>query len=176
MIKQAISFEKVPNVCDQAQTGRNLEHHQEHALDDIRAILIDTAVQVGALIDGTFVDPRKKMRRRSFSPPATLTHNFDRKGEEETLYLALTKSNRGLHTGGYIELHLLSEKRVIKANGGYYDAWRHPRPVCEKSLSLHELDHQKLGQILVMIHNRVLREYAECAAMKRTRNALSATL
>ncbi len=174
MRKQLFTLETMGTLCDRVEVEETPEvRYQDHEPDNLRAILIDTAVQVGALIDGTCIDVRRKTRKKTL--PVTTPTRVDRDIEMETVHLALTKNDRGLHAGGYIEMRVFSQERMIKANGGYYDDSRHARPVCEGALSLNELDHQKLGQILMLIHNRVMREYAECAARRGTRNMLTAT-
>jgi len=73
--------------------------------------------------------------------------------------LELAENDHGLRAGGYIDICVLPEDRVIEADGGYYDNYRQPRPVIDGALRWHEVDPQRLGQVLLVMHNRIMREY-----------------
>lgn len=55
----------------------------------------------------------------------------------------------------------MPQEEVVEADGGYYDAYRQPRPVIEGSLRWHELNPQRLGQVLIMMYDRIIRDYRE---------------
>jgi hypothetical protein len=134
------------------------EHREKEAPGDIAAILVDAAVQVGALIDavccrvGAWVDlehyhPHPRMSVGSQGDRATVVR------------LTLMEDERSLRAGGYIEVRAMPEENVVEADGGYYDAYHQPKTVIDGVLRWHELNPQRLAQVLILMHNRIMREY-----------------
>lgn len=130
------------------------------ALGNVKSIVVDAAVEVGALIDavccrcGNWIDwehyrPHQRVPARRIEDPDCV------------IRLALLGSDFGLRSGGYIEVHVLPGERVIEADGGYYDPHYEPKKVIDGSLHWHELDRQRLGQVLVGMFDRIMREYTD---------------
>lgn len=134
------------------------EQREKEVPGDIAAILIDAAIHVGALIDaaccrfGDWVDWQHYR-------PHPRTSDGNRGDQDATIRLALTETECGLRAGGYIEMRVLPEEKVIEADGGYYDAYHQPKAVIDLTLSWHELDPQRLGQVLMMMYGRIMRGY-----------------
>jgi len=125
---------------------------------NVQSILVDAALEVGALIDavccriGDWVDwqhyrPHPGIRADSQSTVAPI------------IRLALAEDVFGLRGCGYIEMCVVREERVIEACGGYYDAYDQPKPVIDGSLRWHEVNHQNVGQALLVMYDRIIRAY-----------------
>ena len=128
---------------------------------NVQSILVDAALEVGALIDavccrcGDWVDwqhyrPHPGIRADKQTTSASI------------IRLALTEDVFGLRAGGYIEMRAVREERVIEACGGYYDAYDQPKPVIDGSLRWHEVNHQNVGQVLLLMYDRIFRAYMVC--------------
>jgi hypothetical protein len=175
MTQQALLGIETATAVRQLPRNQTLEHREKEAPGDIAAILVDAAVHVGALIDavccrfGDWVDlehyhPHTRMSVGNRGDKATIVH------------LTLTENEQSLRAGGYIEVRAMPDKKVIEADGGYYDAYRQPRPVIEGSFPWYEVNQQRLGQVLMLMHDRIVREYMACARSEESLGASSRSL
>ena len=125
---------------------------------NVQSILVDAALEVGALIDavccrcGDWVDwqhyrPHPGIRADKHTTSASI------------IRLALTEDVFGLRAGGYIEMCVVPQEGVIEACGGYYDAYDQPKPVIDGSLRWHEVNHQNVGQVVLLMYDRIFRSY-----------------
>ncbi len=130
----------------------------------IAAVLIDAAIHVGALIDAVCCRIGDWVDWQHYRPhPEMCDGNSGDRGV--IVRLTLTEDERSLRTGGYIEMRMMPREKVIEADGGYYDAYHQPKPVIDGHLGWHELDPQRLGQVLMLMYSRITREYMvhECS-------------
>ena len=136
------------------------ERREGEVPGDMAAVLVDAAVQVGALIDAVCCRIGDRVDFEHYRPhPGTAAGN---RGDKATIVrLKLAENERGLPAGGYIEVRVMPQEMVVEADGGYYDAYRQPRPVIEGSLRGHELNPQRLGQVLIMMYDRIMRDHRE---------------
>jgi len=141
----------------QLQMGHFPDINDREALN-VQSILVDVALDVGALIDavcwrcGDWVDwqhyrPLPGVSAGSHGDPGSIIH------------LALAEDIFGLRAGGYIEVRVVREEKIIEACGGYYDAYDQPKPIIDGSLRWHEVNHQNVGQALILMHDRIIRAY-----------------
>lgn len=130
------------------------------ALREVKAILFNGAGKAGALIDaalcrcGDWIDWG---RYRTHPVTSSVKHE----DLSSIIRLMLPETDCGLRAGGYIELGVLGEQRLIEANGGYYDTCHEPKMVIGTSLPWHELNPQSLGQLILMMFDRITREYMD---------------
>jgi hypothetical protein len=138
--------------------NQTLEHSEKQSAGDIAAALVDAAVHVGALVDGVCCRIGDWVDWQHYHPhPGMSVGNG---GIKSTIVrLTLTEDVRNLRAGGYIEVRVMPEEKLIEADGGYYDAYDQPKTVIEGSLCWHELNPQRLGQVLMMMYGRIMREY-----------------
>lgn len=142
---------------------RNLpvEHREKEVPDKIAAILVDTVIQVGPLIDAICCRVGDWVDWRHYRPlPGISGGSRDDPGL--VIRLALSEDIFGLRYGGYIEVCVLSEEKIIKAYGGYYDAYDQPKPVIDGSLQWHVVTHDNVGQALLVMHDRIMRKHMVC--------------
>jgi hypothetical protein len=143
-----------------SQLARNQppEHREKEAPGDIAAILVDAAVHVGALIDAVCCRVGDWVDLEHYHPHPRIS--VGSRGDKATVVrLTLMEDDRSLRAGGYIEVRAMPEENVIEADGGYYDAYHQPKTVIDGTLRWHELNPQRLGRILMLMHNRIMREY-----------------
>ncbi len=130
------------------------------ALGKVKSIVVDAAVEVGALIDAVCCRCGNWIDWEHYRP-----HHRVSAGKVEdpdcVIRLALPGSDFGLRAGGYIEVRVLPGERVIEADGGYYAPDYEPKKVIDGSFRWHEMDRQRLGQVLVGMFDRIMREYTE---------------
>ncbi len=149
----AVAVSRLPR--DQAP-----EHREGEVPGDMAAVLVDAAVQVGALIDAVCCRIGDWVDFEHYRPHPGIA--VGSRGDKATIVrLKLTENERSLRAGGYIEVRVMPQEKVVEADGGYYDAYRQPRPVIEGSLGWHELNPQRLGQVLVMMYDRITRDYRD---------------
>lgn len=156
MVQQTVSVGEATSF-DQTQLRPSLEDRERQVVDNVKAIMADVAVQVGALIDGVGCKFAQIVDWQYY-PPSTASASRSN-SNDEMICFAITENEKGLHSGGYIELSLPPGEEVLRAKGGYYDTCYQPTAVYEKSLPLRRLDRQKLGQALMEVYDRVIREY-----------------
>lgn len=160
MIQQTLLDADTAVTVGRLTRGQTPEHREGEVPGDMAAVLVDAAVQVGALIDavccriGDWVD----FEHYHLHPGMSVGSGGDK---ATVVRLQLTENERGLRAGGYIEVRVMPQEKVVEADGGYYDAYRQPRPVIEGSLGWHELNPQSLGQVLIMMFDRIIRDYRE---------------
>jgi hypothetical protein len=158
MTQQTLLDTETTTAVSQLARNQSSDHREKDASGDIAAIVVDAAVQVGALIDavccriGDWIDWQ---RYRPHPRMSIGNHGV----QDAVVRLMLAADERGLRDGGYIEVRVRPEEVVIEADGGYYDAYHQPETVIDGSLCWHELNHQRLAQVLMLMHNRVMREY-----------------
>jgi hypothetical protein len=134
------------------------EHREGEVPGDMAAVLVDAAVQVGALIDAVCCRISDWVDWQHYRPhPRMSIGNYG--VQDAVVRLMLTADERGLRDGGYIEVRVMPEEKVVEADGGYYDAYHQPETVIDGSLRWHELNPEKLAQVLMLMHNRIMREY-----------------
>jgi hypothetical protein len=143
---------------NQLQIRRFLQWDDEKALENVKSILVDAAVEAGALIDAVCCRCGNWIDWEHYRPHPVISAGRD-EDPGSIIRLALPGSDFGLRAGGYIEMRVLPKERVIEADGGYYDPHREPRKVIDESLRWHELSRQRLGQVLVVMFDRIIREY-----------------
>ena len=149
MAQQTLLMGQVATARAQTQSRRLSGSQQRMVVDNAQILM---AAETAKLVDvvcrgfGEVVDWR-------YYRPSTMSG-----GRGQIIRFALTENEKGLHAGGYIELNVLPEEEAISVNSGYYDTYHQPTVVCRKSLSLSEMNHQKLAQALMDIHGRVIRE------------------
>jgi hypothetical protein len=159
MIQQAI--QATPTEVERSQAVHPVERDEREAMPKVEPILIDAALQVGALVDavccrcGDWVD-----RRHYRSHPEIRTDN--RTAATSIIRLALAENDRGLRAGGYIDICVLPREGVVEANGGYYDPYHQPKPVIEGSLRRQDVSYQAVGQLLIQMFERIVRAYMAC--------------
>jgi hypothetical protein len=159
----------------QLPRDQTLEQREKDAPSDIAAVLVDAAVHVGALLDAVCCRVGDWVDLEHYHPHPGMSAGY-RGNKASTVRLTLTEDERNLRAGGYIEVRVLPEEKVIEADGGYYDAYRQPRPVIEGSLGWQELNPQKLGQVLMMMYGRIMREYIAHARFEENLEVSSGSL
>ncbi len=158
MTQQTLLKTETAITVSQLPRDQPLGHCEKEALGDIAAILIDAAIHVGAFIDGVCCRFGDWVDLEHYHPHPRISDSG--RGDHDTIVrLTLMEDERRLRGGGYIQMHVLPEAKVIEADGGYYDAYHQPRPVIDGALRWHEVDPQRLGQMLLVTHNRIMREY-----------------
>ena len=85
----------------------------------------------------------------------------DRGVEVRGANYVLTENHEGLHSGNYIELSILASTDVLDIKGGYYDSYRQPKTVYSGSLALAGVTAEKLGRMLVEVHDKLSRRARE---------------
>ena len=158
MTQQALLEIETTTAVSQLPRNQSPEHCEKEAPGDIAAIVIDAAIHVGALIDATCCRVGEWVDLEHYHPHPGMSAGY-RGDKASTVRLTLTEDERNLRTGGYIQVRVLPEEKVIEADGGYYDAYHQPRPVIEGCLRWHELNPRRLGQVLMMMFDRIMREY-----------------
>lgn len=137
------------------------EHREKEVPGNISAILVDTVIQVGPLIDAICCRMGDWVDWRHYRPlPGIRGGRRDDPGL--VISMALAEDILGLRYGGYIEVCVLSEEKIIKAYGGYYDAYDQPKPVIDGSLRWHEVTHDNVGQALLVMHDKIMRKHTAC--------------
>ncbi len=175
MTQQALLETETTTAVSQLPRDQTLEQREKEAPGDIAAILVDAAVHVGALIDAVCCRVGDWVDLEHYHPHPRMS--VGNRGDKATaVRLTLTEDERNLRTGGYIEVRVLPEEKVIEADGGYYDAYRQPRPVIEGCLRWQELNPQKLGQVLMMMYGRIMREYIAHARLEENLEVSSGSL
>ena len=144
------------------QTGQlqidHLPDGDDREMLNVQSILLDAALEVGALIDAVCCRCGDWVDWQHYRPlPGIWAGNHD--GPGSSIRLSLAEDIFGLRAGGYIEMCVMREERVIEVCGGYYDAYDQPRPVIDGSLRWHEVNHQNAGQALMLVHDRIIRAY-----------------
>jgi len=141
----------------QLQMDHFLYRNDREALN-VQSILVDAALDVGALIDAVCCRCGDWVDWQHYRPlPGISAGNHD--GPGSIIRLALAEDIFGLRAGGYIEMCAMPEHRVVEVCGGYFDAYDQPKPVIDGSLRWHEVNHQNVGQALILMHGRIIRAY-----------------
>ena len=175
MTQQTLIETETTAAVSQLPRDQTLEHREKKAPGDTAAILVNAAVQVGALIDAVCCRIGEWVDLEHYHPHPGMSVGY--RGDKATaVRLTLTEDERNLRTGGYIEVRVLPDKKVVEADGGYYDAYRQLRPVIEGSLGWQELNPQKLGQVLMMMYGRIMREYIAHARFEENLEVSSGSL
>lgn len=143
-----------------SKTGHRSDCDGGETVKEVESVLVDAALEVGSLIDavccrcGDWVDwqyyrPHPGTRGDGYMAAASIVR------------LALAENDRGLRAGGYVEIYILPEEKAVEADGGYYDEYHQPRQVIEGSLRWQDVDHQTMGQTLLLMYDRIMRQYLE---------------
>ncbi|MBN2100218.1 MAG: hypothetical protein JW753_11555 [Dehalococcoidia bacterium] len=141
-----------------SKPGHRSDHGSGETVKEIESVLVDVALEVGALIDavccrcGDWVDWQ-------YYRPHPGTRGDGHIAAASIISLALAESDCGLRAGGYVEIYILPEEKLVEADGGYYDECHQPRQVIGGSLRWQEVDHQTVGQALLLMYARIMREY-----------------
>ncbi|HWR70577.1 MAG TPA: hypothetical protein VN415_05925 [Dehalococcoidia bacterium] len=175
MTQQTLLEIETATAVSRLPRNQTLEQRDKEASGDIAAILVDAAVHVGALIDAFCCRVGDWVDLEHYHPHPGMSVGY-RGNKATAVRLTLTEDERNLHTGGYIEVRVLPDEKVVEADGGYYDAYRQLRPVIEGSLGWHELNPQKLGQVLMMMYGRIMREYIAHARFEENLEVSSGSL
>ena len=158
MTQETLLETETPAAVSQLHLNQSLEHCEKKAPGDIAAILIDAAIQVGPLIDAACCRIGDWVDWQRYRPHPRMCDGSH--GDKHIIIcLALTEDERSLPAGGYIEMRVMPEQKAIEADGGYYDTYHQPKTVIDGAVRWHGLNPQKLGQILMLMHNRIMREY-----------------
>jgi hypothetical protein len=164
MTQQALLGIETATTVSQWPRDLSSEPREKEEPGDIEAILIDAAIHVGSLIDAVCCRIGEWVDWQHYHPHPRLSDGG--RGDQDTIvHLKLMEDERSLRGGGYIEIHVMPQEEVIETDGGYYDAYNQPRPVIDGAFRWHEVDTQRLGQVLLVMHNRIMREYMmhECS-------------
>jgi hypothetical protein len=175
MTQQTLLEIETTTAVSQLPRNQSLEHRENEAPGDIAAIVVDAAIQVGALIDAVCCRIGDWVDWQHYRPHPRMSvgnHGV----QDAVVRLTLMEDERSLRDGGYIEVCVMPEEMVIEADGGYYDAYHQPRPAINRSLRWHELNPQRLGQVLMSMHNRIMREYIAGARSEESLEVSSASL
>ena len=141
----------------QVQIDRLSDGDDREALN-VQYILVDAALKVGALIDAVCCRCGDWVDWQHYRPlPGISAGNHD--GLGSIIRLVLAEDIFGLRAGGYIEMCAMPEHRVVEVCEGYFDAYDQPKPVIDGSLRWHEVNHQNVGQALILMHGRIIRAY-----------------
>jgi len=168
MTQQTLLDTEATTAVSQLPRNQSSEHREKDAPGDIAAIVVDAALQVGALIDAVCCRIGDWIDWQHYRPHPRMSignHGV----QDAVVRLMLTADERGLRDGGYIEVRVMPEEMVIEADGGYYDDYHQPETVIDGSLRWHELNSQGLAQVLMLMHNRIMRE---CIAGARSGESL----
>jgi len=158
MTQQTLLEIETATTVSQLRRNQSSEHREKEAPSDITAILIDAAIHVGALIDAVCCRIGDWVDWQHYHPHPRMSDGTS--GDQDaTIRLALTETECGLRSGGYIEMRVMPEEKVVEADGGYYDAYHQPKIVIDGALRWHELNPERLGQVLMMMYGRIMREY-----------------
>ena len=175
MTQQTLLVTETTAAVSQLRRDQTLAQREKDAIGDVAAVLVDAAVNVAALIDAICCRVGEWVDLEHYHPhPGMSTGN--RGDKATTVRLTLTEDERNLRTGGYIQVRVLPEEKVIEADGGYYDAYHQPRPVIEGCLRWHELNPRRLGQVLMMMYDRIMREYTVRTRLEENLEASSGSL
>jgi len=175
MTQQTLLEIETTTAVSQLPRNQILEHRGKEAPGDIAAILVDAAVQVGALIDAVCCRIGDWVDLEHYHPHPRMS--VGNRGDKATIVrLTLMENERSLRAGGYIEVRAMPEEKVVEADGGYYDAYHQPKTVIDGSLRWHELNPQRLGQLLMMMYGRIMREYMARARSEESLEASSRSL
>ncbi|MDM7999564.1 MAG: hypothetical protein QUS33_06090 [Dehalococcoidia bacterium] len=146
--------------CNEAKKAR-IGHSPKRDEDTFRRVertLNDVAIDVGALIDavccrcGDWVDWQHYRPLPGIRPNGSAASDY-------IIRLALLDDIFGLRSGGYMEMRASLEGRIIEIYGGYYDAYDEPEPVIDGSLRWDEVSHQRLGQVLLWMYDRIIQAH-----------------
>ncbi len=173
MTQQTLLDTEATTAVSQLPRNQSSEHPEKDAPGYITAIVVDAAVQVGALIDAVCCRSGDWIDWQHYRPHPRMSignHGV----QDAVVRLMLTADERGLRDGGYIEVRVMPEEMVIEADGGYYDAYHQPEMVIDGSLRWHELNPQRLAQVLMLMHNRIMREYVAGARSEESLQVPSA--
>lgn len=134
------------------------EPHERDALQTVKSTLVDAVLDVGALIDAVLCRCGDWVDWQHYRPLPGIRED-NSAAADFIIRLALGDDIFGLRCGGYIEMRAAREERTIEICGGYYDAYDQPEPVINGSLRWDEVNHQEVGQMLLLIHERVMRAH-----------------
>ena len=175
MTQQTLSEVETATAVIQLPRDQPQERRQRESPGDVAAILFDAAVHVGALIDAACSRLGDWVDLEHYHPHPGMSV-VNREDKAKIVRLTLREDERSLRAGGYIEVRAMPQEKVVEADGGYYDAYRQPRPVIEGSLDWQELNPQRLGQVLMMMHGRIMREYMARAKSEESLGVSSGSL
>lgn len=147
-----------PKKVNESHIDQYLEMDLDLALGNAKSVVLDAAIDVAALIDAVCCQVGERVDRDPYEPNPEMTAG----GREESgalLRLALARGDHGLRAGGYIEVRVLPEKRLVEADGGYYDKHYQPQRIIHGSLHWREVSHESVGQALLLAYDRVVRAY-----------------
>jgi len=158
MTQQTLLGAETATAVSQLARNQAPENRERGASGDIAAVLVDAAVHVGALIDAACSRLGDWVDLEHYHPHPGMSV-VNREDKATIVRLTLREDERSLRAGGYIEVIAMPEKAVVEADGGYYDAYHQPKTVIEGCLGWHELSPQRLGQVLMIMHGKIMREY-----------------
>ena len=152
MFEGAVSTEENANVFESGESGRSPEARQIRAIGPARSLIAAVVGQVAALIDAIRCDSIEPRNR-----PQDLSMPFlaAAPGADSCLICFSADGEQGRRAEGYVALSISDEEGGVRAFGGSYDSRHRPTAVCEETLSLNGLTHERLGQALMDIHAKV---------------------
>ncbi len=146
------------NVLGRSPPNRCLEPREEVTPGAVAAMVVDTAVNVAALINAVYW-PQGEWADRENNRPQPWISVYDRGSQYAVVRLILTGDEGSLRGGGYIEVRVMLEEKVVAADAAYFDVYRQPKGVISACLDWQELDPHSLGQLLVSMYDRLIMEY-----------------
>lgn len=155
MVEWTAFPEEDPEQIEGEEPDRSPEGIQGHALDTARSLIAAVVGQVAALIDAVGCD---SIDDRCWRCDLAIT-TFDTQPcvENRLVSPAAADNARERRAEGYIGLSMLHVEERVRACGGHYDRQHRPRAIHEEDLPLNGLTQERLGQVLMNIHARVIR-------------------
>jgi len=144
-----------PEQIEGGEPDRSPEGMKAHALDTARSLIATVIGQVAALVDAVDCDTIEDGCWRCDLALPTLA--FHPCAENGLVCSSAADSPREHRAEGYIGLSMLHVEQGVRACGGHYDRHHRPRAIHEEDLPLNGLTHERLGQVLMNIHARVIR-------------------
>jgi len=139
------------------ESDRSPEGIKAHALATARSLIATVIGQVAALVDAVDCDTiedgcwRCDLALPTFTPHPCV--------ESGLVWPPAADGPRERCAEGYVGLCMLHLGQGVRACGGHYDRQHRPRAIYEEDLSLNGLTHERLGQVLMNIHARVIRSH-----------------
>jgi hypothetical protein len=166
MTQQTLLAVQRTTEVEEKGTDQYSDCSERKALLNIQSILVDASLEVGALIDavccrcGEWVDLH-------YYQPHPGTRGDGHMAAASIIRLALAENDCGLRAGGYVEMYIPPEEKVVEADGGYYDEYHQPQQVIEGSMRWQDVNHQTVGQALLLMYDRIMREYMAGAGLAK---------
>lgn len=152
MDSQMLTDIYTPDAADSAES----REPRSRLLAEVEARLLNAAVRVGPLINAVCSRYRDWIDLEHYRPRPRESAGLRERG---LMNLTLSEDGGGLRDGGYIEIRILPDDQRVEADGGYFDAHHQPRQVIEGSVAWQELESGSLEQLIMLMHNRIVREY-----------------